>query len=131
MRLLLDTHFFIWVTGAPRILKAREKALLADGHELMVSSISLLEIRLKWRSLELRGKPHKALSPKTALALIHVNGLTLAELGGSDITAELAPPLAHTDPFDELLLLHAQQLGVQLLTRDAKLREHPLAYRFA
>lgn len=131
MRLLLDTHFLIWVTGAPRVLRPRERALLAEGHELMVSSISLLEIRLKWRSLELRGTPHKALSPPAALALIETNGLALAELKSADIAAELVLPLVHTDPFDELLLLHAQQLDAKLLTRNAKLADHPAAYRFA
>jgi PIN domain nuclease of toxin-antitoxin system len=131
MRLLLDTHFFIWLTGAPQILRPRENALLAESSELIVSSVSLLEVRLKWRALEMRGKSHKALGPTTALALVEVNGLTLAELRGADIAAELTPPLAHTDPFDELLLLHAQQLGVKLLTRDSELRDHPAAYRFA
>jgi PIN domain nuclease of toxin-antitoxin system len=131
MRLLLDTHFFIWVTGAPQILKPREEALLAESPELIVSSVSLLEVRLKWRALEMRGKPHNALSPTAALALVQVNGLTLAELRGVDIATELTPPLAHPDPFDELLLLHAQQLGVKLLTRDGALRDHPAAYRFA
>lgn len=131
MRLLLDTHFFIWITSAPEILKPREAAVLAQGRELLVSSVSLLEIRLKWRSLELRGKPHKALSPSAALTLLEVNGLTLAELRAADIVAELTPALTHTDPFDELLLLHAQQLGAKLLTRDGALRDHPSAYSVA
>lgn len=131
MRLLLDTHFLIWITNAPKVLRARERAVLGGESDLMVSSISLLEIRLKWRALEQRGKPHNALSPAKALALIEANGLPLAELSGADIATELTPPVEHTDPFDELLLLHAQQLSAKLLTRDGKLQEHPAVYRFA
>ncbi|MBO9624712.1 MAG: PIN domain-containing protein [Sphingomonas sp.] len=131
MRLLLDTHFLIWVTNAPELLRPRERVALSGDADLLVSSISLLEIRLKWRALETRGKPHNALSPAKALALIGENGLALVELASLDIAAELVPPVAHTDPFDELLLLHAQQLGAKLLTRDGRLRDHPSAYRFA
>lgn len=43
--------------------------------------------------------------------------------------AELIPPLTHKDPFDELLLVQAQEEGMRLLTRDAKLMGHPLATR--
>jgi len=39
----------------------------------------------------------------------------------------MAEPLAHKDPFDELLLIQAQGHGLRLLTRYANLAEHPLA----
>ncbi len=42
--------------------------------------------------------------------------------------AALDPPLAHTDPFDELLLVQAQVEGLRLLTRDDKLKSHPHAF---
>ena len=46
-----------------------------------------------------------------------------------DIAATpLSVPIAHKDPFDMLLLVHAQELGMKLLTRDEKLRDHPLAH---
>ena len=41
MRLLLDTHFLIWVTAAPEKLKAAERALLDQANDVLVSSISL------------------------------------------------------------------------------------------
>ena len=131
MRLLLDTHFLIWVTAAPEKLKAAERALLDQANDVLVSSISLLEIRVKWRARQQRGKGEDVLSPAVALELIRRNRLALAELGSDDIAAVLGVPVAHGDPFDELLVLHAQQLGACLLTRDAALRNHPLAYRFA
>jgi PIN domain nuclease of toxin-antitoxin system len=36
-------------------------------------------------------------------------------------------PLPHKDPFDELLLMQAQEEGLRLLTREARLVAHPLA----
>ena len=35
-------------------------------------------------------------------------------------------PLRHRDPFDELLLVQAQEEGLQLLTADRLLADHPL-----
>jgi PIN domain nuclease of toxin-antitoxin system len=55
------------------------------------------------------------------------NGITLLDLDAAIAIAELVPPLDHTDPFDELLLAHAQQGGYRLLTRDRALASHPVA----
>ncbi len=41
--------------------------------------------------------------------------------------ASLKHPTPHRDPFDEILLIQAQELGVRLLTRDRLLIGHPLA----
>ena len=48
-------------------------------------------------------------------------------LTGRHAAAELALPLGHKDPFDELLLVQAQEEGMRLLTRDAKLVGHPFS----
>ena len=37
-------------------------------------------------------------------------------------------PIGHKDPFDILLLVHAQELDMKLFTRDKKLKGHPLAH---
>lgn len=41
--------------------------------------------------------------------------------------ASLSHRLGHKDPFDEMLLIQAQEEGMQLVTRDTKLLTHPLA----
>ena len=38
----------------------------------------------------------------------------------------LETPLPHRDPFDELLLVQAQEEGLRLLTHDRLLLGHPL-----
>ncbi|MFL5285796.1 MAG: PIN domain-containing protein [Rhodopila sp.] len=49
----------------------------------------------------------------------------LLPLTASHAAARLAQPLQHKDPFDELLLVQAQEEGMRLLTRDARLVGHP------
>jgi PIN domain nuclease of toxin-antitoxin system len=53
--------------------------------------------------------------------------LGAAAINRRHAAAELAQPLAHKDPFDELLLVQAQEEGMCLLTRDTKLIGHPFA----
>ena len=51
----------------------------------------------------------------------------LLPLTARHAAALLSQPLGHKDPFDELLLVQAQEEGMHLLTRDAKLIGHPFA----
>jgi PIN domain nuclease of toxin-antitoxin system len=54
-------------------------------------------------------------------------GWEILPLTAHHAAAELADPIPHKDPFDELLLVQAQEEGMRLLTRDTKLEGHPLA----
>ncbi|WP_375398236.1 type II toxin-antitoxin system VapC family toxin [uncultured Sphingomonas sp.] len=125
MRLLLDTHFLLWLAIDPGEIKARERALI-DRATLVISPVSLWELRLKWQKLDRLGQRKGTLHPQIAREYIGRRGLELALLTGDDCAESLAVPLAHNDPFDEMLLIHAQRLGAKLLTRDRLLLGHPL-----
>jgi PIN domain nuclease of toxin-antitoxin system len=49
---------------------------------------------------------------------------TFLPLTAHHATTGLIQPLEHKDPFDELLLVQAQEEGMLVLTRDAKLAWH-------
>ena len=125
---MLDTHIAIWLTVSPDTLRPLERAVLARrDHKLLLSTIAIWEVRMKWEAVERRGLPHRIPSPMDVVALasgysIEVVGLTVA-----DHLASLRVPIAHNDPFDAMMLVHTQQLGAKLLTRDGKLRAHPLS----
>ena len=127
MKLLLDTHFLIWLVDGDDQIGARETALLDDAEQLLVSVVSLWELRIKRRTERRRGGPARTLSPETAIAFCEAAKLTLAALEPTDVTARLAADPDTADPFDEMLLVHAHRLGARLLTRDEKLLGHPLA----
>jgi PIN domain nuclease of toxin-antitoxin system len=101
--------------------------LIADS-DVHVSSVSIWELRLKWQKLDRHGRRKGTLDPDHALAYVVRSPIILAPLSGQDCAAFLPEPLAHNDPFDEMLLIHAQQLGAKLLTRDRLLLGHPLVY---
>lgn len=127
MRILLDTHFLIWLAKTPEVISDKELAVMAgrDG-PLIVSAITLWELRMKWSSLDRHGRPKGELSAEAGLAFAERSAFTLAPLTAADCVTGLQDPLGHTDPFDQMLLVHAQQLGARLLTRDRLLLGHPL-----
>lgn len=127
MRLLLDTHFLSWMALAPGKVHRSEQALISRS-DLFVSTVTIFELRMKWNKFE-RSRPRRndLLDPVKALEHIAGHGIDLVPLTGDDCATLLDTPIAHHDPFDEMLMVHAQRIGAKLLTRDEKLLDHPLA----
>ena len=128
MRLLLDTHIALWASLDPSSLSAVERKLMAASTSpLVLSAVSVWELRLKWHSFHISGSRKGPIEPASIVTFAAAVGWELMALTAQHATCSLTKPLAHKDPFDELLLVQAQEEGMCLLTRDAKLLDHPLA----
>ncbi len=126
MRLLLDTHIAVWAALDPDALTAAERALLsAATSQVVLSAVAVWELRLKWHSFTISGSRKGPLDPAVVVTFARAVDWSLLPLTAAHAAASLAPPLPHKDPFDELLLVQAQEEGMRLLTRDAKLLGHP------
>ena len=102
--------------------------MAATDNDLAFSSVSIWELRIKWDGRYISGERKIDASPNDVL-----DGLRAVTIAAVDLTPELAAtplqtPITHGDPFDALLLTIAQETGRKLLTRDEKLRGHPLAF---
>jgi PIN domain nuclease of toxin-antitoxin system len=129
LRLLLDTHYLVWLTVEPDQIAPAERALLESASAaISCSTASLWELRLKWALKHASGKRKGPVDPIHARDLIHATGWTVVPVTAAHAVTPLDIPLSHSDPFDELLLVQAQVEGLRLLTRDARLQKHPLAY---
>ena len=126
MRLLLDSHFAFWLALKRESLKQSELAILADpANELFVASVSIWELRIKWDRRFVSGARKGEASPADVLGSLRLMGVEPIDMDGDLAVATLSEPIAHRDPFDELLLVIAQERGMKLYTRDSKLAEHP------
>jgi PIN domain nuclease of toxin-antitoxin system len=129
-RLLLDTHYVMYLAGDQDRLSRAEKAVLDQvDQRLLVSAISIWEIRLKWHALNRFGQRKGPISPETALRVLksRTDRFQLVPLRVEQPTCPpLDPPLTHGDPFDEMLLIQAEAEGAVLLSRDRKLAGHRL-----
>jgi PIN domain nuclease of toxin-antitoxin system len=129
MKLLLDTHMLVWLATDRSQLNARELSAIDDeANILMLSSISLWELRAKIRAERRRDRHQLTLDPAGAIMFCGEYDVEIDVARADDAAAILLVEPQHGDPFDEMLLVHAQRLGAKLLTRDRKLLEHPLAF---
>jgi PIN domain nuclease of toxin-antitoxin system len=117
MRLLLDTHVWIWSLAEPKRLSRRVQQELRDVHnELWLSPVSTWEALLlhaKGR-IRLRGD----LRDWVANATVH---LREAPLTHEIVVAAHQLPLLHQDPADRFLAATAGTLDLTLVTADERL----------
>jgi|UPI0006470DF4 PIN domain nuclease of toxin-antitoxin system len=114
MRLLLDTHAFIWsVIDETRLSATAFEALSNSDNEVLVSPVSAYEIEYKRRrDTELQRMP---LDLNEAL---RAQGMTWLALRWQDARDAGRLPSAHRDPWDRLLVAQASRYGATLVTRD-------------
>jgi PIN domain nuclease of toxin-antitoxin system len=116
LRVLLDTHAFLWWIEGNRRLSRAAKSLIEDPkNELLVSAATIWEIATKVRlgRLSVAAGSAPAIADEIAAQGFTPLGITVAH-------AELAGglPGAHGDPFDRMLLAQAILEGVPIVSID-------------
>lgn len=115
MRLLLDTHVFLWaVTANPR-LKSGTRDFLSRADAVYVSAVSIWEIAIKARLGRID-------ADAAFLAdAIDSSGFIELPVTAHHAAAVVKLPLHHTDPFDRLLVAQAFLEPLRFVTADAML----------
>lgn len=117
MRVLLDTHSWLWMLTEPNRLGSSRDVIADTTTELLLSAASTWEIVIKHGlgRLDLPEPPVTYIPDRmrstrvTPVPVEHRHALEVAGL-----------PLLHRDPFDRLLVAQARVLGVPILTADAR-----------
>ncbi len=125
MKLLLDTHAFIWWDSEPDKLSERASALCMDpGNELILSVASLWEMQVKAQlgKLALK-KPLRRLIEGQQDA----NGLQLLSIRPDHTYVLDDLPSHHKDPFDRIIVAQAMCERLSLLTHDAMISNYPVS----
>lgn len=112
MRVLLDTHVFLWALAGSARLKAPARRMLADAQAVYVSAASVCEIAIKARLGKIDADPVELADAIDASGFIEL-----------PITARHAAAVAslepiHADPFDRLLIAQALSEPLRLITSD-------------
>ena len=123
MKLLLDTHAFIWWdSGDARLSAAALAACKSPANSLHLSLASVWEMQIKMQlgKLTLRLPLAEVLRDQQQR-----NGLVLEPVELEDILAlETLQPL-HRDPFDRLLVSQAMRRGFHLVSHDLEISRYP------
>jgi PIN domain nuclease of toxin-antitoxin system len=116
MKLLFDTHTFMWWHSEPDRIPIDTLTLLQNpNHELLLSIVSLWEMQIKIQLGKLTLRDDLELMLKTQqeqnnITLVSINFLHILELKNL--------PLHYKDPFDRLLLAQSKVENATLISRD-------------
>ena len=127
MRVLLDTSYLYKLMRAHGWISEMEHRFFDTWEaRLYVSAVSIWEMRLKYRALHPSGERKSPYNPNDVVAALERQGVTFLTMTALHAACDLETPIPHKDPFDELLLVQAQEEGLRLLTDDRRLIGHPL-----
>jgi PIN domain nuclease of toxin-antitoxin system len=115
MRLLLDTHVYLWSVTASRQLKASVRDYLDSAQVVYVSAASIWEIAIKSRLGKIEA------DADALVRAIEESGFQALPVTARHAAAVAKLPLHHTDPFDRLLLAQAFTEPLRLVTADRAL----------
>jgi PIN domain nuclease of toxin-antitoxin system len=116
LRILLDTHAWLWMTATPeRLSPAARRVIERDHANLFLSAASAWEIAIKYTIKRLALPEAPAIFVPSRLKMMNVHPLAIEQATALHV-ATLPPH--HADPFDRLLVAQAQLEGLTILTAD-------------
>ena len=121
MRLLLDTHIFLWtLDDSPKLSQQAREMMTSPATECFVSAVSLWEIAIKasLRRSEFRVDVSRLVSGA------HAAGLKLLAFQPEHAVRVARLPRHHSDPFDRALIAQALAEPMTLLTLDTALARY-------
>jgi PIN domain nuclease of toxin-antitoxin system len=124
MRLLLDTHAFLWWADHPERLSPEALKACTDLQtQLIVSVVSAWEMQIKMQlgKLRLRSPLDQLMSHQQ-----QVNDVQILPVELSHVLSLGALPPHHRDPFDRLLIAQALDEGLFVVSADSAFASYPI-----
>jgi PIN domain nuclease of toxin-antitoxin system len=124
VRLLLDTHAFLWAAADPDQLRANARTAIEDGtNEVSVSAAVAWEISIKVALGKLTVPADLAV---WLPARVRSLGFQALDISAAHAIAVGALPDIHRDPFDRIMIAQAQVEGLTFVTRDPENQKYPI-----
>jgi len=121
MKLLVDTHAFLWfVAGNRRLSATARRAMEHEENEWWLSAASVWEMAIKVSlgRLTLPMPAHDYVADKVR------HGLRVLPVDWPHAAAVERLPFHHRDPFDRLIAAQALTEGLTLVSRDSAFRKY-------
>ncbi len=114
MRILVDTHIYLWMLSCPeKLSQTRRYELESPANEVFLSAMSIAELMIKHSigKINIEFDPVE-MAEKMGLEILNFTGVEAMVLG------EL--PLHHKDPFDRILIAQSMINRLVLMSDDSK-----------
>ena len=122
MKVLLDTHAWLWMMFEPQRIGSETRRLVADPNNAFYLSVAS-----GWE-LAIKHAAGRLVLPEPPLSYIRsrtrADGISMLAVSLEHVCKAAALPRHHADPFDRLLVAQAEMEQLLLLTHD----HHILAY---
>ena len=113
LRLLLDTHTFVWcLSDVPKLTEGARTAISDSRNDVFVSAVTGWEISVKRAE-------GRIVAPNNLSAVIGEKGFIHLPLSFHHAEQAGNLPMHHRNPIDRMLIAQAQTEGLVLVTRDA------------
>jgi PIN domain nuclease of toxin-antitoxin system len=117
MKLLIDTHTFLWFIHDDPNLSDRAASLLESDADLLLSTASLWEIAIKVNLQKLTlPDTYEIFIPHQ----IQINSIEILPIEMEHLAVAVKLPLHHRDPFDRLLISQAIAEQIAIVSIDQK-----------
>jgi len=122
VKLLVDTHVWLWILTTPeRLCDGARSAITDDENEAILSAVSAWEVAIKYAL----GKLPLSMPPAELVDVsVRELRLTVLPIALDHALAAGALPPHHRDPFDRMLIAQAQLEGLTLVTADETIRQY-------
>jgi len=118
MKVLIDTHIFLWMLSSPgKLNDKRRYELETPANEVFLSAMSIAELMIKHAI----GKIHVEFDPLEMAKKIQI---VILEFSGTHAMALGKLPFHHKDPFDRMILSQALVNKVVLMSDDSKFLQY-------
>jgi PIN domain nuclease of toxin-antitoxin system len=125
MKLLLDTHTFLWYVSAdPKLPRYAYDAIRDKSNDVYLSVVSVWEALVKHQNGKLPLPPSANEYIDASRGAHRIADLALDRQAISHL---LSLPLHHRDPFDRMLICQALAHGLTIVTSDDLFRRYPIA----
>ena len=114
MRLIIDTHIFLWTLADPKRIHRDQRAEIETHANIVyVSSISIAEVMIKASigKLDVRFDP---------LEMVEKCGFESLDFRSEDALLLKDMPFHHRDPFDRMLIAQSMANQYPIVTDDHK-----------
>ncbi len=114
MKILVDTHIFIWLLSSPEKLNQRRKyALESRANEIFLSAMSIAEMMIK-HSIG------KICIDFNAIEMASAMSVEVLNFAGQEAMLLGQLPFHHRDPFDRMIIAQSLVHGIPIMTDDPK-----------